>query len=126
MKKAVFLTILVALVILTFGCINSTGSFVVTSCVSNQTKNAFSMSYDSFNGYKTYSFKVNDGASLSVRFVTDSGTLSCEVRDANGNEYYRNDNVLSGSLTIPLGDSGKYYVTLTADHHTGAFYFDIV
>ena len=125
MKKPALAALLLLLALLFSGCIGSTGHYITTMCVSNQSDDAFSMRYDSFDGQKTYSFRAKENASLTVEFETRSGTLSCSVTDGAGKEYYKNDDVQTENLTIPLGEKGKYKVSLFAKEHEGGFSFTI-
>lgn len=123
MKKIALVFLVALMALCSFGCIRSTGHYRTTMCISNQTKTAFSMEYDSLDGDKTYTFDVEKDTVLDVKFVTEKGTLSCVVTDKSGKEYYRNDNVQTENLTIKLGGKGDYSVALTAKNHKGSFSF---
>lgn len=123
MKKALLFLVVLLLAVCAVGCIRSTGHYVTTMCISNQTKSAFSMEYESLDGYKTYYFTVDEGTELSAEFVTDQGRLSCVICDKKGNEYYRNEDVKTGKETVKLGEKGEYSVRIDAEKHGGAFYF---
>ena len=123
MKKIVLAFLIVLIAVCSFGCIRTTGHYRTTMCISNQTNTSFSMQYDSLDGEKTYTFDVDAGTVLDVKFVTEKGTLTCVVTDKKGKEYYRNDEVQTEDLTIKLDDKGTYSVAITAKKHKGSFSF---
>ena len=122
--KKIALLVLMAVLLFSCACTNSTGRFIAKMCVSNQTSTSFSMRYDSLDGEKTYTIKANEGDVMSIKFETTSGSLSCVIRVKGGEVLYQNDSVQTSELNITLPVSGKYEIALKANEHKGAFYFD--
>lgn len=81
------------------------------------------MEYASLDGDRKYTFSVPENTTMSVKFVTKEGNLSCVVTDKSGVEYYKNDNVQTEELTIALDKKGEYTVALKAEGHHGSFSF---
>ncbi len=125
MKKLACGILILLLAVCSFGCIRTKGSYRVTCCVSNQTKDAFYMEYETFDGEKSYIFTTDKEATLSVNFVTKSGKLDCKITDSDGNEYYKGSDVETSEFEVVLGGAGKYTVKLTAKKHSGSFHFTI-
>ena len=126
MKKAATIALIVLSMVCLLGCIGSGGHYTVQRCLSRQSADAFSMAYDKLDGTKAYTLDVEDNTALAIDFVTKSGVLSCTITDKSGKEYYHNDSVQTQSLTVPLGEKGKYTVRFAAEEHTGSFSVKVV
>lgn len=56
---------------------------------------------------------------MHVTVETESGIISIEIRDANGNVIFDEDNI--GTKTFDVDVSGEVIVRIEADNHKGSF-----
>ncbi len=56
---------------------------------------------------------------LQVEVQTDSGTISIEIQDEDGNVIFDESNIGTASFDVDV--SGKVTVKIEADHHKGSF-----
>lgn len=59
------------------------------------------------------------GDTLQIQVTTQSGSISMNIQDADGNVVFEQRDMGTGSFQVPV--SGKATVTVTADHHKGSF-----
>lgn len=128
MKKVLCLLLVAAMALPLTGCDEALVSSGTTfMCVSNQTSESFSMSYEQFDGMKQYRLKTRqDHTTVRVDVETESGSLSVKVTAADGRDEltYVAENLQTGSYAFEVPNAGKYTVTVTADEHSGSFSFD--
>ena len=122
-RQNILVFILISLICFN-GCISSSGKYLTKFCISNQNKTSFSMSYDSFDGYKVYSVKFEENSVIKIDFTTESGQLDCKIEDNAGNILYQKENTETLQDTLTIENNGKYKITLTAENHKGSFSFD--
>ncbi len=79
---------------------------------------SWSGSYVILNGTMKKTLHPN-GEVLNVGVVTKSGTISIEIKDADGNVIFDEGNI--GTETFNVDVSGKVSVRIEADNHKGSF-----
>lgn len=125
MKRIVACIVIVIMtlcsVVFAAGC-EATGKYLVVMSVSNQTDTSFSMSYESFDGYRVYKMKLSKTTEVNIRFETESGRLDYSITDEDGEVVLQQDNVSTMGFGINFS-RGTYTVRLTADHHKGSYSF---
>ena len=123
MKKVLILLLLFISIILVGCSVKESGKYTTFLSVSNTKKDSFSMSYEKFDGYKTYTIKAEKDDNLHMTFTTEGGSIDCSIVDSNGNTVYQLSDVGELDNTIVLRLSGQYQITLTAHNHKGSFEF---
>lgn len=56
---------------------------------------------------------------IHIEVVTQSGSISIEMKDADGNVIFDEDNIATASFDVNI--SGKVIVRIEADKHKGSF-----
>ena len=79
---------------------------------------SWSGNYVMLNGPMEKTLHPN-GEVLNVAVVTESGTISIEIKDADGNVIFDEGNI--GTETFNVDVSGKVSVRIEADNHKGSF-----
>lgn len=128
MKRIACLLLLLTLALPMTACESALRSSGTTfMCVSTETSESFSMSYEKFDGMKQYRLKTKqDNAAVWVNIETESGTLSVKVTSADKSDtlVYEAENLQTGDFAFTVPEAGKYTVTVTADEHSGSYSFD--
>lgn len=86
--------------------------------IGNEGWRNWSGSYTLLDGNMTHTIRP-EGDTLAVAVETESGTISIEIKDADGNIIFDQDNIITE--TFHVGVSGKVVVRIDADNHRGSF-----
>ena len=86
--------------------------------VGNEGWHSWSGRYTLLNGTMRHTIGP-DGDKLVVTVETESGVISIEIKDADGNVIFDEDNI--GTTTFDVAVSGKVTVRIDADNHKGSF-----
>ena len=121
MRKSIIACLLCLVCVLFCSCGNTSGKFVVKKCVADQSKNGFSMRYESFDGYKTYEYDLKKDDFVQIKVVTDSGALDVLVTDAEGTAYVDKRALGNDEYEFSASTAGKYVFRFTAKKHSGSF-----
>ena len=79
---------------------------------------SWEVTYSSITGkYSKYIKPESD--KVTVEVVTESGELTIELSDKDGNTVFSHTFTDSESMEVPV--SGKIKIKATADHHSGGF-----
>ena len=79
---------------------------------------SWSATYVKLDGNMSHSITPkNDGVRISV--TTESGEISIEIKDSNGNIIFDEENI--GTREFTLDADGKIYIKIEADNHKGKF-----
>lgn len=120
-KKTLIITaviVILAVIALKLVGIGSTGSATKVGYIGNAGRSSWSGRYTSLNGtMKKNLHPKSDTLHISVE--TESGTLTVEVRDADGNLLL--DQTCASADDFDVAVSGKVSIQLHADHHKGSF-----
>ena len=80
----------------------------------------WSASYTMLDGKMKHTIHPEDmQKTLHVEVVTEGGSISIKMKDANGNIVFDEDNI--GTSTFDIETSGKIVVFIEADNHKGSF-----
>ena len=120
-KHLFIITLLMFSVIGLVGCVSVSGNYIEKFSVSSQGKNKFSDKYDSLDGTKTYTIKAKECSNLELNVTTDSGKLTVEITDSNGQLVYQKVDIDGLTETITLEKGGKYNISFIAHEHSGSF-----
>lgn len=61
----------------------------------------------------------NTQGTIHVEVVTESGSISIEMKDADGNVIFDEDNIATSTFDVSI--SGKVVIRIEADKHKGSF-----
>ena len=122
-KKAWLLILAIAAVVLAviWGGGVSTRSAVLIAYTGSETRSNWTGRYASLDGAMRKTIHPK-GDQLHIEVETKSGTISMEVRDADGELLFDGDDMETGTFDVPV--SGKVTVLIEADHHQGSFRID--
>ena len=99
----------------------STRSAVRIAYTGSETRSNWTGRYASLDGTMRKTIHPK-GDQLHIEVETKSGTISMEVRDADGELLFDGDDMETGTFDVPV--SGKVTVLIEADHHQGSFRID--
>ena len=120
--KKIGCTVLALLLLLT-GC--GRGSYRTVMSVAQQNSHSFSMRYELFDGEKVYTIKAGDQkVAVAVSVETQSGNLAITIAKDGEEPVYSGHHLLTTDFVVYLNEPGKYTVTLSAQDHSGSYYFD--
>ena len=98
--------------------IASTGSATRIGYVGNEGWSSWTGRYSSLDGTMKKSIHPEADV-LHIEVKTDSGTISIEIEDADGNIIFDESDI--GTASFDLDVSKKVTVKIVADHHKGSF-----
>ena len=88
--------------------------------VSNDGWRNWSASYTMLDGTLTHTIRPRDTQEkIHVEVVTEDGSISIEMKDADGNVIFDEDNIETSTFDVNV--SGKVVVRIEADKHKGSF-----
>ena len=99
----------------------STRSAVRIAYTGSETRSNWTGCYASLDGTMRKTIHPQ-GDQLHIEVETKSGTISMEVRDADGALLFDGDHMETGAFDVPV--PGKVTVYIEADHHQGGFRID--
>lgn len=99
----------------------STRSAVRIGYIGSETRSNWTGRYASLDGTMRKTIH-SQGDQLHIEVETKSGTISMEVRDADGALLFDGDHMETGAFDVPA--PGKVTVYIEADHHQGSFRID--
>ena len=99
----------------------STRSAVRIGYIGSETRSNWTGRYASLDGTMRKTIHPK-GDQLHIEVETKSGTISMEVRDADGELLFDGDDMETGAFDVPV--SGNVTVLIEADHHQGSFRID--
>ena len=99
----------------------STRSAVRIAYTGSETQSNWTGCYASLDGTMRKTIHPQ-GDQLHIEVETKSGTISMEVRDADGALLFDGDHMETGAFDVPV--PGKVTVYIEADHHQGGFRID--
>ena len=81
---------------------------------------SWSASYLTLDGKLKHTIRPKDThEALHVEIVTESGSISLEMKDKNGTVIFEQDAIATSTFDVKI--SGKVVVLIEADHHRGSF-----
>ncbi len=121
----VFLGAMAAAMALLFGILGLSGKIVSRKgsrigYVESASADTWKASYISLDGTLTKNMNFKQG-NVKVEIVTEFGSISLEITDANGDVLYRGNNLSSCSFTVATGKNVK--IKINAKNHEGSFSF---
>lgn len=121
--KSAILVIVAAIalvaVISVFG-IGNGHSAVRIGYVSHEGQQNWSASYQLLDGTFEHTLRPETAQkSLHIKIVTESGSLSLELKDAGGNLIFDKENIETSEFDVPISE--KTAVRIEADGHRGSF-----
>ena len=83
-------------------------------------RQSWSASYKMLDGKMKHTTRPKDSQkTLHIEIVTESGTLSIEITDEDGNVVFDENNAETSAFDVPV--SGKAVVRIDAERHKGGF-----
>lgn len=86
--------------------------------VGNDGWSSWSASYTLLDGRLQHTIRPETDT-LHIEVQTESGTISIEMKDADGNIIFFKNNIETSSFEVEV--SGKVIIKIEADHHKGSF-----
>lgn len=86
--------------------------------VGNDGWSSWSAKYTLFDGWMQHTIRPKTDM-LHVEVTTESGTISIEMKDADGNILFSENNIETSSFEVKV--SGKVVIKIEADRHKGSF-----
>lgn len=81
---------------------------------------SWTASYSMLDGKLKHTIHPKDTqGTIHVEVVTESGSISIEMKDADGNVIFDEDNIATSSFDVNI--SGKVVIRIEADKHKGSF-----
>lgn len=120
-KKANILILMIPIVAVIVTAVfgfTSTRSAMRVGYAGNEGRSSWSGRYMLLDGTMQKSVHPS-GDTLHVAVETKSGTISFEIRDADGNVIFDGESI--GTASFDVNVSGKAVVRITADNHVGSF-----
>ena len=103
------------------GCTH--GSYAVRNAVEQNGNDSMAMRYDTFNGYKATSIRLDEGQTCTVYvdIVSDEGELNLSATGEDGESYYQGTNLPTSSFSFLLGRAGRYEIKAEGRNHSGSY-----
>lgn len=118
-SAVIFVVIVVAVIILLSSLgIGTLRSGIRVGYVSHDSLNSWSASYFWLFGRLQHTI-YPETDTLHVEVKTESGTISIEMKDADGNVIFSENNI--GTSSFDVNVSGKVVIKIEADQHKGGF-----
>lgn len=116
----IVITVVTLIAIANFLGIGTMRSATAIGYVSNDGWRNWSASYTMLDGTLTRTIRPKDTQEkIHVEVVTEDGSISIEMKDADGNVIFDEDNIETSTFDVNL--SGKVVVRIEADKHKGSF-----
>lgn len=116
----IVITVVTLIAIANFLGIGTMRSATAIGYVSNDGWRNWSASYTMLDGTLTHTIRPKDTQEkIHVEVVTEDGSISIEMKDADGNVIFDEDNIETSTFDVNL--SGKVVVRIEADKHKGSF-----
>lgn len=126
-KKPVLL--LISIILLLGLCSCNMGSYTTILSVETDNSSEKAMKYQKFNGYKTYTFKADEGeeVTVAVSVTSESGSLSAYIAKGGdkANAVYEGNGIPTSEFTVTISESGTYTIRVDAENHKGSYSFKI-
>ena len=121
--KPVVLIVVVALVLIAAASylgIVTTRSAIRIGYIGNGGWRSWSARYTMLDGSMKHTLRAKTSPGiLHIAVVTESGSISIEIKDTDGNVVFSEDNI--GTNTYSLDVPGKVVVRIKSDKHKGSF-----
>lgn len=115
----IFIVIVVAaILLLSYLGIGTLKSATRIGYVGNDGWSSWSASYTLLDGRMQHTISPKT-ETLHVKVKTESGTISIEMKDADGNIFFSEKDMETSSYEVEV--SGKVVIKINADHHKGSF-----
>lgn len=69
----------------------------------------------------SFEIQIDEPMVITISCVTESGQIDMEIEDKNGNSFFDENDMQTGSFDVDLNEAGTYTVMIQADRHTGSF-----
>lgn len=121
-KSAVLIIVIVVVLIAAanFLGIGTMCSAIRIGYVGNDGLRNWTASYSMLDGKLKHTIHPKDTQrTIHIEVVTENGSISIEIKDADGNMIFDEDNIATSSFDINI--SGKVVIRIEADKHKGSF-----
>lgn len=116
----IVITVVTLIAIANFLGIGTMRSATAIGYVSNDGWRNWSANYTMLDGTLTHTIRPKDTQEkIHVEVVTEDGSISIEMKDADGNVIFDEDNIETSTFDVNV--SGKVVVRIEADKHKGSF-----
>lgn len=122
LKSIILLIVIIvaAILFMNFFGIGTQRSATRVGYISSNGWRSWSASYTLLDGWLQHTIHPEtEPDTLHVEVVTESGTLSMEMKDENGNIFFSESNIETSSFDVEV--PGKVVVRVEADNHKGSF-----
>ena len=121
-KKAILITAAVSVlaVVIAWGLgYTSVRSTIRVGCIEHSDPHSWSASYFYMDGFMERTIYPNDNA-LNVNVKTESGAISIEIKDDEGETIFSESNIETGTFQVSSA-SNRVVVTIRTEKHKGSF-----
>ena len=121
-KSAVLIIVIVVVLIAAanFLGIGTMRSAIRIGYVGNDGLRNWTASYSMLDGKLKHTIHPKDTQrTIHIEVVTENGSISIEIKDADGNMIFDEDNIATSSFDINI--SGKVVIRIEDDKHKGSF-----
>lgn len=88
--------------------------------VGNDGRRSWTASYSMLDGKLKHTIHPKDTqGTIHVEVVTEDGSISVEMKDADGNVIFDEDDIATSTFNVNI--SGKVVIRIKADKHKGSF-----
>ena len=74
------------------------------------------------NGTDRHTLTLNQGDTLQIRFSTEKGSLSMEIKGPDGTEVYSGNGKAATDFTVNIPESGVYTIVVEARQAAGTIH----
>ncbi len=121
-KKAILITAAVSILAVVIAwCLGYTSvrSTIRFGCIEHSDLHSWSASYFYMDGFMERTIYPNDNV-LNVTVKTESGAISIEIKDDEGETIFNEDNIETGTFQV-APTSSRVVVTIRTEKHKGSF-----
>ncbi len=119
-KATLLMALLLAAALLLCACgsVSSSGKYSASKSNQHMEEGNISFTYANFNGNRTYSFTLKQGAVLKINVTTQGGDMSMVV---SGPGIALAEESVSGEYTVTAEKEGACSVTFNGTDHQGGY-----
>ncbi|MEI6100409.1 MAG: hypothetical protein WCP73_01105 [Eubacteriales bacterium] len=103
--------------------IKARGRYIFKKSKSIKTPHSIATSYESFNGYYSILFHLDEAESYDfiISVTSDAGQLDISVIGPNEISLFNKTNLSSSDIQLRFDTQGDYNITLEASNHKGSY-----
>ena len=83
---------------------------------------SYILDIEQMNGTDCHALQLTTGDTLEVRFITEKGSLTMEIKAPDGTQLYAGNGNGTTDFTLNITENGTYTVAVEARHAKGTIY----